>query len=274
MTQKPPATLDRLWDSIPAGNAPIDDLLSAGRVVKRRQRRTVMVGAATVAALLVGGGVVTQTTLSRDSGTRYLAEPMVIGEGTLLQLFSTTSAADWVKNADFVAVVTVTEERERRLAPDAENQFTSRTVRMAVDRVLWTRADPAQPIPAVVDLEAFGWEAEPQGLRPLAIKGVPRLEVGRTYVIAFVWRPRACSEGDGAVQAGWMTMGQDATLPVQDGKVGYGESEGNQVHGDTDQARPGTLEYKTLGESVEVLRERLASAPANDRDDVFPVPTC
>ncbi|WP_180936066.1 PASTA domain-containing protein [Nocardioides ungokensis] len=56
MTEKTPATLDRLWDDIPTGHAPIGDLLTAGRAAKRRQRRTAVgsVAAATVLTLGVG----------------------------------------------------------------------------------------------------------------------------------------------------------------------------------------------------------------------------
>lgn len=56
MTEKTPPVLDRLWDGIPTGQAPIADLLHAGQAVKRRQRRTIAVGVAMATALILGVG--------------------------------------------------------------------------------------------------------------------------------------------------------------------------------------------------------------------------
>jgi hypothetical protein len=56
MTDKTPATLDRLWDDIPTGPAPIGDIVSAGRAAKRRQRRAILAGTAATTALVLGAG--------------------------------------------------------------------------------------------------------------------------------------------------------------------------------------------------------------------------
>lgn len=64
MTDKTPATLDRLWDDIATGHAPIGDLITAGRAARRRKRHTTLAGVAAVAALIVGGGLVAETVLN------------------------------------------------------------------------------------------------------------------------------------------------------------------------------------------------------------------
>ncbi len=56
MTDKTPATLDRLWDDIPTGPAPIGDILTAGHAAKRRQRRTILAGTAATTALVLSAG--------------------------------------------------------------------------------------------------------------------------------------------------------------------------------------------------------------------------
>lgn len=76
MTDKTPATLDRLWHDIPTGPAPIADLLIAGHAAKRRRRRAVLAGTAAMTALIVGGGFVVAQSLpgSGDPGGGMLAD--------------------------------------------------------------------------------------------------------------------------------------------------------------------------------------------------------
>ncbi|GAA4699440.1 hypothetical protein [Nocardioides conyzicola] len=68
MTDKPPATLDRLWDDIPTGSAPIKDVIAAGHVARRRKRRTALAGVATMTAVIVGGGFLATRGLPGTSG--------------------------------------------------------------------------------------------------------------------------------------------------------------------------------------------------------------
>lgn len=74
MTDKTPATLDRLWDDIPTGPAPIGDLLTAGHTVNCRKRNTRIAGVAAATAVLIGG-VATQQTLTSTTGSNPVAEP-------------------------------------------------------------------------------------------------------------------------------------------------------------------------------------------------------
>lgn len=78
MTDKTPDTLDRLWNNIPTGHAPIPDILSAGQAAKRRNRRTVIAGAAAVTALVIGGGFVTAQNLT---GTDTSRENTFVADG-------------------------------------------------------------------------------------------------------------------------------------------------------------------------------------------------
>jgi hypothetical protein len=66
MTDKTPATLDRLWTEVPTGHAPIDDILAAGHSAKRRSRRVVVAGTAAAIALILGGGVALNRILPGD----------------------------------------------------------------------------------------------------------------------------------------------------------------------------------------------------------------
>ena len=87
MTEKSPATLDRLWDDIPTGHAPIADLLSAGQAVKRRQRRVIAVGVAAATALILGiGALGTQALDGKDDRPGPVADGTTDGSGSSTRL--------------------------------------------------------------------------------------------------------------------------------------------------------------------------------------------
>lgn len=73
MTEKTPDTLERLWDDISTGNAPIAEMLSAGHATKRRKRRMVIAGAAAATALVISGGVVLRHGTADNDG--LVADP-------------------------------------------------------------------------------------------------------------------------------------------------------------------------------------------------------
>jgi hypothetical protein len=76
MSDRTPILLDRLWDDIPTGRAPIEDLLAAGRVARRRTRRRYAVGVAAVVVLALGGGVLGAGAVrDRHSGAPAAVEP-------------------------------------------------------------------------------------------------------------------------------------------------------------------------------------------------------
>jgi hypothetical protein len=84
MTPQPPALLDELWESIPTGPAPVEDLVSRGR--SRRRRRLSLAGG--VAALVLAAGAfvvqphsddhVATGLVSAPPGTRYVGIGQVV----------------------------------------------------------------------------------------------------------------------------------------------------------------------------------------------------
>jgi len=80
MTPKPPAALDCLWETIPTGPAPVDEMISRGRADSRRRRYAGFATAAAVVvcALVVTGGVVrargdrANSVATPPPGTRYV----------------------------------------------------------------------------------------------------------------------------------------------------------------------------------------------------------
>ncbi len=202
-----------------------------------------------------------------------------VGEGSMVR-FASASAQDWTRNSDWVAEVAVTAEHptaEVHGTEEGEGLVVTREVELTVQRVLWQRTAPAHELPRQLSLWAAGWTKSAESsstLTPLAFEGEPRLEIGHRYVVALVWVPRACSSGDGAEPAHWSALGSGAVIPFDEGKLGYGESEGRTVAGDEDQAQPRTLERELLGRDAAALIEELASAPAKPRSDVFPTASC
>lgn len=93
--------------------------------------------------------------------------------------------------------------------------MVGRQVELTVDRVLWTRDQPAQSLPERLVLPAAGWLKKDEALVPVAYETEPRLDVGHTYVIALVWTPRLCSPGDGELAAHWAGLGRRSCHPVR-----------------------------------------------------------
>lgn len=73
MNDPTPATLDRLWDEIPTGEAPVAELLAAGQARTRHRRRAVVVAAAAATVLAVGVGALLARGTTVDDG--------LVGEG-------------------------------------------------------------------------------------------------------------------------------------------------------------------------------------------------
>lgn len=233
------------------------------------------------AVLLVGGVILTTHGRLLDSkpaetmaGHDISPNVQVLSPGEMLERFSSATAMDWTRNSDYVAEVEILSEEVT--GPVEGGPVIGREVALNVKRVLWKRSAPANSLPGQVSLWAPGWiREEDQGTTsPRAFEGQPRLEVGHTYVIALVWIPRACSDGDHEEVAHWAALGANAVIPFDNGRLGYGESEGRSVDGDVDQAQAGTLERQLLGRGARQLVERLGSAPEEARPEVFPESTC
>jgi len=273
--------LANLGERVPVGPAPVDVTLEQGKGNSRRRRAIQVVsGAAAVAVIAVGvfilgpsvGG---SSNLAAQQGTQPTQVDVISFEQGM-QRFASWSAEDWTQNSDWAAEVLVVAEH-----PTEEDQTSGsvvpREVELAVQRVVWQRAVPAHELPQRLSLEAAGWTKSGEGgstLTPRAFEGEPRMEIGHSYVVALVWVPRACSPGDAAEAAHWSTLGAGTVIPYDEGRLGYGESEGRTVSGDEDQAQPRTLERELLGRDASTLKEKLTSAPAKPRSDVFPTANC
>jgi hypothetical protein len=88
--QTPPSTLDRLWDDIPTGHAPIDHLLTSGRAARRRRHRTVVAGAVAKVAVVLGAGVIGTQALNSGAGR---GDDLVAAPAPATRLVGTGQAA-------------------------------------------------------------------------------------------------------------------------------------------------------------------------------------
>ncbi|WP_411082104.1 hypothetical protein [Streptomyces sp. cmx-18-6] len=185
-----------------------------------RRRLSFALSAVACAALLAGCG-----------GGEPAPDP-VKGEGK--DLMPSRTAQDWVTYADHVVVATPTSEKE--LAPDQSEidrgeGIIGREVHMKVEKVLWSRADAAQPAPASWPRNSSGWvfEGGDVGNRAeFALTERPRIELGHRYIIALAWQGAKCSEGDAEEPARWMGLGEGSTVPYDDDTIGKGEMEGEE----------------------------------------------
>jgi hypothetical protein len=173
------------------------------------------------------------------------ADPVVKGDGR--SRTASTTADDWATYADHVLVVTVADEV--RLKPSAEEiergeGMIGRTVKLRVDKVLWSAPDAPQSAPAKLDLSAAGWvfndgEGQADGVK-FSLRHSSRLEKGHTYVKAVEWIDDPCS--DDAKQGSWEGLGSGDTIPYDKGLLGAGEFEGRLQT--LDQAK---AEFQSLG---------------------------
>ncbi len=70
MTPHDKNTLDRLWDEVPVGTPPIDDLVRGGKTLRRRARLRVAGGAAALTLAVVAGSTVAANTLFGSADPR------------------------------------------------------------------------------------------------------------------------------------------------------------------------------------------------------------
>lgn len=241
-----------------------DEVKRAVATRRRRSRTAVAVtGAVAVAAL--GGALLPQLGQPDDGGAPAVATPVVIGRGDALETYSSWTARDWVERAEVVAVVNVTGERRGTSTGAGDgtgDQFVERWVTLGVERQLWKRAGgPALTSGSTLEVSASGWVARADGsTAPLAYGGMPRLEVGHTYVVALL--ARVC-ETDATEAASWSALGSGAVIPADDGVLGFGESEGRIVAGDVDQTTLGSLERQLLGDGADAVAAALDAVPAD-----------
>ncbi|MBM9460756.1 hypothetical protein JK386_12650 [Nocardioides sp. zg-536] len=169
---------------------------------------------------------------------------------------------EWAAWSDVVVLADVTSESEEGTysAADGSGESTiGRKVTVKVGDVLWAR-DSAFAVGDRVDVSAAGWVDRPGEKRVrIALETAPRLEVGRTYVLAL--RSAGGCDADTGGSEGWSVLGSSAAWPVSGSTIGTGESEGRTVVGDPTQAVPGSFEREMMGRTIADLRAKMADSP-------------
>lgn len=157
------------------------------------------------------------------------AEAVVSGEGR--DRTASTTAVDWATYADHVLVVTVADEVQHKASAgeiERGEGMISRTVKLRIDKVLWSAPDAPQPPPATLDMSAAGWvfndaEGRTGGVK-FVLRHSSRLEKGHTYVKAVEWIDDPCSADP--ERGSWDGLGSGDTIPFDKGVLGVGEFEG------------------------------------------------
>ena len=112
----------------------------------------------------------------------------------------------------------------------AADSLSLRQVSSTVIKTLWSSKSATAPAPSQLELTAAGSrkssDAEPQ---EVVMEGVPRLEVGHTYIAAVSLVEARCSPGDEPESAHYEPLGENALVPFDDGVIGAGEVEGVTV---------------------------------------------
>jgi hypothetical protein len=188
-----------------------------------------------------------------------VAAPVVMSEGS--DRTASRTADDWATYADHVLVVTVVgETRQPASKKEIERGkgLIGRTVKLRVDKVLWSAPDAPQPAPASLDMSAAGWifnNHNGAGERKIALHGASRLEEKHTYIKAVEWIDDPCF--DDVKRGSWEGLGSGDAIPFDTGVLGTGEFEG--------QAQTLTqLRTKWQADATEsrTLRGQLAGQPA------------
>lgn len=170
---------------------------------------------------------------------------------------------DWVTYADDVAVVTVTGQKDVDIG-DATS--VGRRVTLRVEKVLWSGEHADAELPKTFTQLVLGWklrDGDVNDRQKIGTSGTPRLEVGHTYISAYVWESARCAEGDGKIPAGWRGLGTQSTLPYDDNTVGVGELEGTtrglaQARAAAADTPVDTVGALTFGKSAASVQQLLA----------------
>ena len=203
------------------------------------------------------GYTLTSRAVVGDSAERVPATDATSIAGADRRLSST--AADWVAYADHVVVVTVVDASD--MIPDEGEVALGegailRTLTMTVDDTVWSSKSSTTPAPERIVWTALGWTFH-DGLevrRMMVNKYEPRLEIGRSYILAIEWESNECSESEGI----WRGLGRDSALPFDTETIGIGEVEGQE---------------QNLEEANEVARERQSEAREGGYEPALGGPT-
>ncbi|MFF8956092.1 hypothetical protein [Streptomyces sp. NPDC014894] len=161
------------------------------------------------------------------------------------------TGTDWVTYADWVAVVRATEDEE--IPPtreEIERGYISRSAKLTVDRVLWSRPAAEGRAPVHFTVDAAGWTVEGTERKEFVRPGEPRLETGHTYIVALAR----------GAEGSWGPIGDGAVLPYDGAVIGEGESGGERVTAAAVTAPEGSVERRVAGKDARALVELLEAA--------------
>lgn len=117
--------------------------------------------------------------MHRDAASTAL----VIADGS--DTFPSAETVDWVSYALHISVMRVISETEIPMSREETQRgegLVGRNVTLRTERVLWLASKTASP-PTEITLRATGWIVHAGKRKPFAMRGAPRLEVGRAYVM-------------------------------------------------------------------------------------------
>jgi hypothetical protein len=222
---------------------------------------TIAAGALAVAAACTTPNRAEQSPASTGPTSTHVSnapDTVVMGEGS--DRTASRTASDWATYADHVLVVTVVGEiRQPASKKEIERGkgLIGRTVKLQVDKMLWSAPDAPQPAPTSLDLSVAGWifnNNSGVGERKIALRDASRLEVGHTYIKALEWIDDPCF--DDAKRGTWEGLGSGDSIPFDAGVLGAGEFEGQAQT--LDQLR---AKWRLDGTETRTLRGQIAGEP-------------
>ncbi|MEU6555267.1 hypothetical protein ABZ915_34095 [Streptomyces sp. NPDC046915] len=207
-----------------------------------------------VAAVLAAAGIAAGVLAGRTGLTT------VVGCASGGDAYPSQTAEDWITYADHVVMATPTQERDtnrRDFTTGSMRYQVDRAVTFRTDNLLWSSRHAAKEMGKGFDMTAPGWQVYRSGGRiKRTATDAPRLETGRTYLLALRW-----------TDDGWVTLGEGAAVPFDDHTGDQGEWCG-RVLSKEDVARgerfsrsdDNSLEKALLGQNEQAVTRELERA--------------
>ncbi|MFZ1412157.1 MAG: hypothetical protein WAS07_11910 [Micropruina sp.] len=188
-----------------------------------------------------------------------------IGPVTTEEAFSSTTVSQWVKQADFVAVVQITSEAQ---IPPAQSEIKRReglimrTLTATVEQLVWRHPTLHKTPPTTFSFITFGW-AFKDGLssqRRTGAQDQPYLLPGHTYLMAIRWFEWGCpgriDPQDKPSPPTWAPLGSGAVTPYEQ-QLGRGEFEGRWTEDAAENDPPNSFRRQMQTRSIAWVQERL-----------------
>lgn len=182
--------------------------------------------------------------------------------------FSSATTEQWLKEADYVAVVRIVSEQD---LPPAKSEIERgeglimRLVTARVEQVVWSHPQVSMKLPSSFDFNALGW-AFKDGLNSkyrIGFADRPYLLPDHNYLMAIRYVEFGCpgrlDPQDGPPVKVWSPLGSQAIVPF-DGSLGVGEFEGKKTESAGSKDASQTFRKAMLGKSVDWVAQSLSSA--------------